>query len=93
MGEASVPVVSDAYASNVYGPGFSPTLMVAAGEAERDTCQGDSGGPMFTLVSGRYRQIGITSFGAGYGADGYPGVYSEVNAPSVRNFMMNAASG
>ncbi len=66
--------------------------MVAAGETGKDTCQGDSVGPMFELVSGQYWQTGITSFGAGCGAAGYPGVYAEVNASSIRNFITNAAS-
>jgi secreted trypsin-like serine protease len=93
MREASVPIVSDAYAKKVYGRAFSPTLMVAAGETGRDTCQGDSGGPMFSRVSGQYRQVGITSFGgARCGASGVPGVYTEVNASSIRSFITNAAS-
>ena len=92
MREANVPMVSDTKAKNVYGRAFAPTLMVGAGKTGTDTCQGDSGGPIFDMVSGQYRQIGITSFGAGCGAPGYPGVYSEVNAPSIRSFIRNAAS-
>jgi secreted trypsin-like serine protease len=92
MREASVPIVSDTDAKDVYGQGFFPVLMVAAGETGKDTCQGDSGGPMFDLASGQYWQIGITSFGIGCGAPGYPGVYSEVNASSIRSFITNAAS-
>jgi secreted trypsin-like serine protease len=65
--------------------------MVAAGETGKDTCQGDSGGPMFELVAGQYWQTGITSFGIGCGAPGYPGVYSEVNAASIGSFITNAA--
>ena len=42
---------------------------------------------------GKYTQIGITSFGAGCGAfKGVPGVYTEVNNPSIRSFITNAAS-
>jgi secreted trypsin-like serine protease len=92
MRQAEVPMVSDAKAKNVYGRAFSRALMVAAGKVEKDTCQGDSGGPIFRQVSDGYRQIGITSFGAGCGDENYPGVYAEVNAPSMRNFIMNAAS-
>ena len=41
---------------------------------------------------GKYTQIGITSFGAGCGAfKGVPGVYTEVNNPSIRSFITNAA--
>ena len=41
---------------------------------------------------GKYTQIGITSYGAGCGAKGVPGVYAEVNNPSIRGFITNAAS-
>jgi secreted trypsin-like serine protease len=92
MQEASVPVVSDAQADKVYRRAFVPALMVAAGKTGVDTCVGDSGGPMFAQTPGGPRQIGITSFGANRcGARGVPGVYTEVNAPSIRNFVTNAA--
>lgn len=91
MREAQVPLVSDSQGQSVYGSSYFPSLMVAAGETGKDTCQGDSGGPMFAKVSDRYTQIGVTSFGIGCGASGYPGVYAEVNASSIRNFITNAA--
>jgi secreted trypsin-like serine protease len=91
MREAQVPLVSDSQGQSVYGSSYFPSLMVAAGETGKDTCQGDSGGPMFAKVSDRYTQIGVTSFGTGCGASGYPGVYAEVNASAIRNFITNAA--
>lgn len=93
MREVKVPIVSDARASREYGSDYDPSLMVAAGQAGKDSCQGDSGGPLFASTSpGGYTQIGITSFGAGCGAAGFPGVYTEVNNPSVRNFITTQAS-
>ena len=92
MREAQVPLVSDDQAASVYGSSYFNSLMVAAGKEGKDTCQGDSGGPMFAKVSSSYRQIGITSFGIGCGADGFPGVYTEVNASPIRSFITNAAS-
>ncbi len=90
MREAQVPVVSDATADGIYG-NYVPSLMVAAGRTGKDTCQGDSGGPMFARVSTStgvvYYQVGITSFGVGCGAAGYPGVYAEVNNSSIRNHI------
>ncbi len=91
MREARVPLVSDASARDAYGSSYVSRLMVAAGKEGKDTCQGDSGGPMWATTSqGRY-QIGITSFGAGCGAQGYPGVYAEVNAGTIRSFIIDAA--
>jgi secreted trypsin-like serine protease len=97
MREAEVPIVSDSSAEQVYDPiygpsGYIPPIQVAAGKTGKDTCQGDSGGPIFALAGGKYRQIGITSWGIGCGASGYPGVYAEVNASSIRGFITTAAS-
>ena len=92
MREARVPLVSDAEAKEVYGASYVSELMVAAGREGKDTCQGDSGGPMFAKTPSGPRQIGITSFGAGCGARGYPGVYTEVNAAPIRSFITDAAS-
>jgi secreted trypsin-like serine protease len=91
MREAQVPLVSDTSMRRSYGSHFVPALMVGAGKTGKDTCQGDSGGPMFAKVSGKYTQIGVTSFGAGCGAPGYPGVYAEVNSSQVRTFVVGAA--
>jgi secreted trypsin-like serine protease len=92
MRKARVPIVSDNKAKSVYGAAYVSSLMVAAGKTGKDTCQGDSGGPMWVNTAAGRRQIGITSFGRGCGAEGYPGVYTEVNAPSIRNFIQQAAS-
>ena len=96
MREARVPLVSDFRAEEPYdavlGPaGYIPPIMVAAGRKGNDACNGDSGGPLFARASGGYTQIGIVSFGLGCGARGYPGVYAEVNAPSIRSFVSVAA--
>ncbi len=96
MREVNVPIVSDARAERIYdarfGPSYVSSIHVAAGETGKDTCQGDSGGPLFDRVSGRYTQIGITSWGVGCGAAGYPNVYAEVNSPAIKPFITNAAS-
>lgn len=88
--EGNVPLVSDSECGDVYEPGFASGVQVCAGRENRDTCQGDSGGPMWVDTSKGRRQIGITSYGAGCGADGYPGVYTEVNARTVYNFIQDA---
>jgi secreted trypsin-like serine protease len=91
MRVARVPIVSDAAARKAYGPAYVGTLMVAAGKGGKDACDGDSGGPMFARMGGKSYQIGITSFGKGCAVRAYPGVYTEVNAGSVRRFIVNAA--
>jgi secreted trypsin-like serine protease len=91
MRGARVPVVSDATARNIYGRPYVGALMVAAGKGGKDACDGDSGGPMFAGPPGNRYQIGITSFGKGCAARGYPGVYTEVNAGAIRSFIIDAA--
>ena len=91
MHEAQVPLVSDAQAKMTYGESYFEALMVAAGRDNLDSCQGDSGGPLFDQAGGSYTQIGITSFGNGCGAADNPGVYTEVNNPSINNFIVAEA--
>ena len=92
MQEAQVPIVADSTARSRYGTEYRRALMVAAGEANKDTCEGDSGGPLFVQSgAGDVSQIGITSFGVGCGTSRYPGVYAEANAKSIRSFIYRAA--
>jgi len=100
MREADPPLVSDADCQDAYErprvpPSLRvyPALMVCAGETNEDTCQGDSGGPMFVSDAARaIRQTGITSYGLGCGAPGYPGVYTEVNAEPIYRFIRGVAN-
>jgi secreted trypsin-like serine protease len=94
--QAQVPVVSDRHAESSYDavvgpPGYEPPLMIAAGNSSKENaCVGDSGGPL--LDSGSRTQVGIVS--RGYykcGTARYPGVYTEVNNPNIRNFIVSAA--
>ena len=93
MHEVSVPVVSDSHAKQAYqsqGLKYLPSLQVAAGKKGNGACFGDSGGPLFG--AGSRTQVGITSHGAGgCGQARYPAVYTEVNNPDIRNFILSAA--
>ena len=95
--KAHVPVVSDAAAEAAYavpgGSNFDPPIMVAAGNGSRDACNKDSGGPLFHKNEvGKFVQVRITNFGFGCGDPAYPGVYAEVNEPSISSFIRDAAS-
>jgi len=93
MRDVSIPVVSDSRAKRAYhsqGLKYLPSLQVAAGKKGKSPCYGDSGGPLFD--SGSRTQVGITSEGPwSCGSTRYPAVYTEVNNPEIRNFILAAA--
>lgn len=56
-------------------------LCAGSPQGGKDTCKGDSGGPLVAKnASGRYVQIGVTSWGHGCGESNHPGVYTRVSA-------------
>ena len=73
---ATVPTVSNSSCSSSYGSSYIASDMVCAGFTAGgvDTCQGDSGGPL--MIGGVL--AGITSWGEGCAAAGYPGVYTRL---------------
>lgn len=90
--EVVVPAVSDARCIEVYKSFLIADTMLCAGQGGVDSCQGDSGGPMFATVGGTPIQVGIVSWGIGCAKNHFPGVYSEVNSPTIRSFI-TAISG
>jgi secreted trypsin-like serine protease len=97
MRAVSVPIVSDSRAERVYDAlsgsplGYVPPIMVAAGKQGKSACVGDSGAPLFAS-GGPSTQLGIVS-GGRYkcGTPRYPAVFTEVNNPKIRNFILRAA--
>jgi secreted trypsin-like serine protease len=64
--------------------------MLCAGheDGSPDTCGGDSGGPLARKVDGRWRLVGVTSYGVpGCGSVGTYGVYAWVGSPVLRNWL------
>lgn len=88
MKQVGVSVVSDASCTTNGVMGFQGPTEICAEALGGDSCQGDSGGPLFgTLADGRRVQVGIVSYGLGCATPGFPGVYGEVNNPSIRSFI------
>ncbi|XP_034479085.1 trypsin alpha [Drosophila innubila] len=69
---------------NYFGAGTVTGTMFCAGSksglGDRDSCMGDSGGPLITKVGGRFKLLGIVSWGLGCANAQYPGVYTYVTA-------------
>jgi secreted trypsin-like serine protease len=97
MQQAKVPVVSRAECRTAYATAdlTIDATILCAGRTNLDTCQGDSGGPMFVKAVGSpgFIQVGITSWGIGCGATGFPGVYTHLSNRSVGNFVLNQTGG
>jgi secreted trypsin-like serine protease len=96
MQEAQVPITSRAECRTAYaGAGLNiDATMLCAGRTNLDTCQGDSGGPLFFKAAGPgYIQAGITSWGIGCGATGFPGVYTRLSNRGVGNFILSVTGG
>ena len=90
--ELQVPVVSDADCDFAYGGAVTVETQLCAGSRGVDSCQGDSGGPLFaTTASGDWIQMGIVSWGFKCAKQHFPGVYTEVNSPTVRDFIADVA--
>lgn len=87
-----VTAVSDENCTTNGLMGFQADSEVCAEALGGDSCQGDSGGPMFgTLADGRTVQVGIVSYGLGCAVPQFPGVYGEVNNPSIHGFITTTA--
>ena len=68
--------------------GYSPDTEVCAAELLGDSCQGDSGGPIFgNRENGKVVQVGVVSYGLGCAVPLFPGVYAELNAPSIIDWV------
>jgi secreted trypsin-like serine protease len=90
--EVVVPVVADAPCDKAYHRFVTVETQLCAGQKGLDSCGGDSGGPLFGTTSGGTEiQVGIVSFGIGCAKQHFPGVYAEVNSPTIRNFIAETA--
>jgi secreted trypsin-like serine protease len=90
--EVVVPVVDDTTCDTAYHGFVTVETQLCAGQKGIDSCGGDSGGPLFaTTSSGDDVQVGIVSYGIGCAKQRYPGVYTEVNSPTVRDFIADVA--
>ncbi|KAF0287475.1 Trypsin-1 [Amphibalanus amphitrite] len=76
----TVPVWSQSRCQGRWGSTIKSSMICAGGypEGGRSVCMGDSGGPLVTEVSGRFRLIGVVSFGRPCAVANWPDVYGRV---------------
>ncbi|KAF5274766.1 hypothetical protein FQR65_LT04319 [Abscondita terminalis] len=85
-----VPFVSDADCRSMYSLGDVTDRMICFGypEGMKDSCWGDSGGPIIV----ENMQVGIVSWGIGCGLPKKPGVYTNLQNPEIRLFIISVSS-
>jgi secreted trypsin-like serine protease len=92
--QAQVPIISDQQCGSVFNgrdePAVHPALMICAGgDGKHDACVGDSGGPLLVpgTLPGTWKDVAITSWGAGCAVAGVPGVYTRLADPQIAAFV------
>ena len=86
--EVELPLLTNTQCRNIFADsrnttasqtGVTDNMICAAVDfGGKSACQGDSGGPLFVETNTGPQQVGITSWGIGCAAQGYPGVYARV---------------
>ena len=89
--EAVVPTISQETCADLYRAQritITQDMLCAGYTTGRiDACQGDSGGPLMCQRGSKWYLAGLTSFGYGCAAQGYPGVYA--NAVDLRFWVFS----
>jgi len=90
--EADLQVVADDECLTIADPDTQVCADSEYAQGEfADSCQGDSGGPLIAQADVDPIQIGVVSYGFGCAAPELPGVYSETNSHSIRDFIRTTA--
>lgn len=92
--QVDVSVTSDLECATNLLLGFTTATEFCASTLGGDSCQGDSGGPIFgRRDDGSFVQVGAVSYGFQCATPLFPGVYAELNAPGIADFLRTTIKG
>ncbi|XP_076657395.1 serine protease ea-like [Halictus rubicundus] len=85
--KVTIPFVEKEQCQAVYknmSYNLHPSQICAGGEKDKDPCSGSAGGPLMALErspvgAAKWTVVGLVSFGAGCGIEGWPSVYTKVS--------------
>jgi secreted trypsin-like serine protease len=87
--DVRVPVIKQEDCQEAYPDLDDSSICAGYPNGGKDACQGDSGGPMFEMRNSSVLLIGLTSYGKGCAREDYPGVYTRIGYPQVRQFILD----
>lgn len=95
--KANIPIVSDKECEDKLGLDFQVNSMFCAGKLATnvfaddgiDSCYGDSGGPFVMQHEGRWKLVGLVSWGYSCASEKYPSVYTRV--PNQFDWILDVA--
>lgn len=85
--EVSIPLWEPAQCLAAYDGITSRQVCAGLAGGGKDSCQGDSGGSLLTWNLDHWEQLGIVSWGIGCARPNAPGVYSDLRAPEMRQWV------
>uniref|UniRef100_T1J7P7 Peptidase S1 domain-containing protein n=1 Tax=Strigamia maritima TaxID=126957 RepID=T1J7P7_STRMM len=77
--QVELPVINQSICNEIHKNTLSDSMFCAGGQSGHDSCQGDSGGPAVVNYFGRWKLLGIVSWGDECAVEDKPGVYTKVS--------------
>lgn len=89
--EVSIPLWEGDSCRNLIGDLTSRQVCAGLVQGGKDSCQGDSGGSLLTWNVDHWEQLGIVSWGIGCARPNAPGVYTDLRATELREWIASCS--